>query len=73
MLAVTSNKFINIDLGLRLDYFHKAYHQLGVNIVAFAYRGYSDSDGVPTEAGLKLDSHVFLICLMTKGNYWVGR
>ena len=31
------------NLGLRLDYFSLLYHDLGLNVVSFAYRGYSDS------------------------------
>jgi len=31
---------------------------LDVNIVSVAYRGYTNSEGSPTEEGLKLDSHV---------------
>ena len=31
------------NLGLRMDYFSMLYHELGCNIIAFAYRGYSDS------------------------------
>ena len=39
------------NLGLRMDYFTLLYHELGFNILAFAYRGYSDSthDGDPSE------------------------
>ena len=33
------------NIGLRLDYFELIYHNLDVNIVAVAYRGYSKSDG----------------------------
>jgi len=31
------------NLGLRLDYFSMLYHEMGLNVIAFAYRGYSDS------------------------------
>jgi len=31
------------NLGLRLDYFSYLYHEMGYNVIAFAYRGYSDS------------------------------
>jgi hypothetical protein len=44
------------NIGLRLDFYERLYHSLKVNIVTFAYRGYSNSDGFPTEEGLKLDS-----------------
>ena len=32
------------------------YNRLNVNIVTFAYRGYSESEGVPSEDGIKLDA-----------------
>ena len=40
------------NLGLRLDYFDLIYHNVEVNIVAVAYRGYSRSEGTPNETGL---------------------
>ena len=45
------------NIGLRLDYFQQLYHTLGIDVLVFAYRGYSDSTGVPTEEHLKQDSH----------------
>lgn len=42
------------NIGLRMDYFVKM-HSLGVNLLIVAYRGFSDSEGHPSEAGLKLD------------------
>lgn len=45
-------------LGLRLDYFETLITSLNVNVLAVAYRGYSDSDGFPNEAGLKKDGLV---------------
>lgn len=33
------------NIGLRLDYFQLMCHQVGVNVVCFAYRGYSRSEG----------------------------
>lgn len=44
------------NIGLRLDFFEALYHNVGVNIVTFGYRGYSDSEGSPSEVGLKLDA-----------------
>jgi fermentation-respiration switch protein FrsA (DUF1100 family) len=44
------------NIGLRLDFFELMYTQLEVNIVSFAYRGYSSSEGSPTEEGLKKDA-----------------
>ena len=43
------------NLGLRMDYFNTLYHELGYNVLAFAYRGYSDSTlqaGFPSESSL---------------------
>ena len=45
------------NIGLRLDYFQQLYHTLGIDVLVFAYRGYSDSTGEPTEEHLKQDSH----------------
>jgi fermentation-respiration switch protein FrsA (DUF1100 family) len=44
------------NIGLRLDFYEALFHELKVNVVTFAYRGYSDSEGHPTETGLKLDA-----------------
>ena len=33
------------------------YDKLDADILAFSYRGYSDSDGVPSENGIKADAH----------------
>ena len=33
------------NIGLRLDYFQQLYHTLGIDVLVFAYRGYSDSTG----------------------------
>jgi len=39
------------NIGTRLEFIQRAYKTLGVNFIIFAYRGYSNSDGVPTEKG----------------------
>lgn len=47
------------NIGLRLDYFSMLYHEMGFNVVAFAYRGFSDSaleKGFPNEKSLKNDA-----------------
>ena len=44
------------NLGLRLDYFSMLYHEMNCDVLAVAYRGYSDSSGTPSEKGLKLDA-----------------
>ena len=46
------------DIGLRLDFYSMLNSQLRVNVVTFAYRGYSYSGGKPSEKGLKLDADV---------------
>lgn len=48
------------NLGERLGYFKYLIKVLDVNVLGMAYRGYSESDGSPTEAGLKLDSEAIL-------------
>jgi hypothetical protein len=44
------------NLGLRLSYFQKIYEQLDADILCIPYRGYSDSQGTPSEQGLMTDS-----------------
>jgi hypothetical protein len=36
------------------------YYNLKVNIIVFSYRGYGNSEGEPSESGLKLDSEAIL-------------
>ncbi|KAL3805366.1 hypothetical protein HJC23_009073 [Cyclotella cryptica] len=43
-------------IGLRLPNAHQMHHYLHANVWLIEYRGYGDSDGVPSEAGLKLDA-----------------
>ena len=44
------------NIGLRLDYFEHVINSVqGCNILAVAYRGYSKSEGTPTEEGLCMD------------------
>jgi pimeloyl-ACP methyl ester carboxylesterase len=55
------------NLGLRLDYFSFLYHDMGVNVIAFAYRGYSDSvllAGFPTENSIKQDARIIMSYLV---------
>mmetsp|Transcript_8365 Transcript_8365/g.10999 ORF Transcript_8365/g.10999 Transcript_8365/m.10999 type:complete len:134 (-) Transcript_8365:200-601(-) len=44
------------NIGLRLDYYDSLYRSLNVNIISFAYRGYSGNEGTPSEQGLKIDA-----------------
>ena len=48
------------NIGLRMDWFEIVYKTLNVNIVAVAYRGFSRSEGHPTQEGLLLDSEAIL-------------
>jgi fermentation-respiration switch protein FrsA (DUF1100 family) len=50
------------NIGLRMDYFQLMYSQ-NYNIMCVAYRGYSESVGVPTETGLKLDGIAISECI----------
>ena len=43
------------NIGLRMDFFEHMVGSLEVNILTVAYRGYSQSQGTPTEIGLKRD------------------
>lgn len=69
------------NLGLRLDYFNMLYHDMGHNILAFAYRGYSDSklkSGFPNEVILKQDARLIVQYLKEHKNpnqplFLVGR
>jgi hypothetical protein len=40
------------NLGQRLEFFDLLVKKIGVNVVCFAYRGYSKSKGKPSELGL---------------------
>lgn len=44
------------NIGFRLPNILKLYEKCEVNVVIVGYRGYGHSQGVPTEAGLKLDA-----------------
>ena len=48
------------NIGLRLDWFQLVYTNLGVNILAVAYRGFSASEGKPSQEGILLDSEAVL-------------
>lgn len=48
------------NIGLRLDYFQTMYQKGNCDILAIAYRGYSDSSGTPTEQGLKKDADAIM-------------
>ena len=48
------------NIGLRLDWFELIYHKLDVNIVCVAYRGYSRSEGEPTQEGILQDAQAMV-------------
>ena len=44
------------NLGMRLPLYEELYFRLGMNVVAFDYRGYGRSTGKPDEVGLQADA-----------------
>jgi len=46
------------DIGTRIPFLKYMQKYCNVNILLVAYRGYSYSEGVPTESGLQRDAHV---------------
>ena len=48
------------NIGLRMDWFEIVYKNLGVNVLAVAYRGYSRSQGKPNQEGILLDVEAML-------------
>jgi len=52
------------NIGQRMDYFQVLYENINVNIVVFGYRGYSDSDGKPSEYGIKMDAEAIVSYVM---------
>lgn len=51
---------VDSDIGTRMQYLEDLYKQAAVNVLVVAYRGYSYSEGVPSEKGLKSDSLAIL-------------
>jgi pimeloyl-ACP methyl ester carboxylesterase len=43
-----------------MDWFEQMYKKLKVNIVCFAYRGYSRSEGEPSQDGIMKDVEVII-------------
>jgi fermentation-respiration switch protein FrsA (DUF1100 family) len=48
-------EFSGPDLGTRIPYLEAYYRRTKANILLMAYRGYSESDGEPSEQGLQKD------------------
>ena len=51
-----------------MDYF-EIIHKLGFNIMCIAYRGYSASEGYPSEAGIKLDTLAIAQCALDNSDH----
>jgi pimeloyl-ACP methyl ester carboxylesterase len=45
---------------MRIPFLRHIYHQTKSDVLLVAYRGYSNSDGSPTEEGLQLDGQAVL-------------
>ena len=50
-----------IDIGARIPYLHEVIYRTNSNVMLIAYRGYSDSEGKPSETGLKQDSEAIIV------------
>jgi hypothetical protein len=46
------------DIGTRIHFIQHIQERCDANVLLVAYRGYSDSDGTPTEGGLQQDAIV---------------
>ena len=56
----------------RLDWFENLIKKLEVNILTVSYRGYGDSEGEPTELGLKQDGRDITAYVNKHRNELVG-
>jgi len=54
------------NMGLRMEYIRMLYVALECNVVILSYRGYGESESVPTEEGLYLDGDAILRWLLTR-------
>jgi len=52
---------------VRVQYYKTFSSRLGANVLAIDYRGFGDSNGVPSENGLAKDAHAAWDWLMTNG------
>ena len=46
---------MTLDIGTRLDFIEKMHNKVKCNFLLVAYRGYSLSEGFPSESGIKED------------------
>ena len=51
----------------RVQYYKLLSNRLGTNVFCIDYRGFGDSDGVPSESGLALDAHAAWDWLISNG------
>ncbi|KAH8585091.1 uncharacterized protein ELE39_003482 [Cryptosporidium sp. chipmunk genotype I] len=54
------------NIGHRIPRFWEFYNLIGVNILAVSYRGYGDSEGVPSEEGFYLDAKAALEYVLSR-------
>jgi fermentation-respiration switch protein FrsA (DUF1100 family) len=54
------------NMGLRMDNLRMMYSQLECNVVILSYRGYGESQGIPSEDGLYIDAETTLQWLLTR-------
>jgi abhydrolase domain-containing protein 13 len=63
------------NMGFRLPSLAQLYRAARVNLFICSYRGYGDSEGVPSEAGLMLDAdavlHVTSFCFVGNAFVWL--
>jgi hypothetical protein len=49
---------LKLDIGTRIPFIKTIHERANANVLLLAYRGYSDSQGTPSEAGLQHDAIV---------------
>ncbi|MCS5666136.1 MAG: alpha/beta hydrolase, partial [Dehalococcoidia bacterium] len=54
------------NLGHRVGELELAHHRIGANIFIFDYRGYGESEGIPSEKGTYLDSRAVIEYLCSR-------
>jgi len=61
------------NIGHRIGELALAHHRTQANIFIFDYRGYGESEGVPSEKGTYLDSHAVMEYLSSRSDVDSGR
>ena len=54
------------NMGMRMDFLRLLYRQLQCNVLILSYRGYGESQGSPSEHGLKIDADTALAWLRAR-------